>query len=261
MIMKRLRKQLSLLILPTLLFGGEYTAFAADFEAKLDWAGLYIVSFPLDGRIARVHVNAGDRVGKGALLVELNTEPIDISVKQYEAEMAARQPVLADAKRDFEHAQSLYEQTVLSDVELQRARHAFEKATAELTAARARLQYARWQKRQARVSAPWEAWVIERNVEPGQMLVAEQRARPVLILARAGQMTARAELPLSAIQALETGQPLTVLINNRAFSATVTATGMHTGTENAGSYMLEAVFDVDPKGSNRAGQAAVIRVP
>lgn len=259
--MKRLQKLLSMLILPTLLFGGARTANAGDFEAKLDWAGLHIVSFPLDGSIAHVHVNAGDRVGKGTLLVELNTEPIDIRINQYEAEMAARQPVLADAKRDFEHAQSLYEQTVLSDVELQRARHAFEKATAELAAAKARLQYARWQKKQARVSAPWNAWVVERNVEPGQMLVAEQRSRPVLMLAREGQMTARAVLPLSAIQALKTGQPLTVLIDNRTYSSTVATIGRHTGSDNAGSYMLETEFEIDPKDNYRAGQDAVIRVP
>ena len=259
--MHSLHRLLTLLMLPALLPGGLGTAFAGDFSAKLDWAGLHIVSFPLDGGIARVYVNVGDRVGKGALLVELNTEPIDIRIAQYQAEMAARRPVLADTRRDFEHAQSLYEQTVLSDVELQRARHAFEKATAELAAARARLQYALWQKRQASASAPWDAWVIERNVEPGQMLVAEHRSRPVLMLARAGQMTATAELPLSAIQELKTGQPLTVLINNRSYSSTVSAIGMRTDSDDAGSYMLEAVFETDPNERYRAGQDAVIRVP
>ena len=92
---------------------------AGDHDAVLDWSGLHIVSFPLDGGVTSVHVRAGDRVARGDKLVELNTEPIEIRIDQYEAELAARKPVLADAKRDFEHAKSLYEQTVLSDVELQ----------------------------------------------------------------------------------------------------------------------------------------------
>lgn len=244
------------------IFGCGIDAIAGDIEAELDWAGLHVVSFPMDGGIAHVHVRSGDRVSKGAKLVELNTEPIDISISRYEAEVAAGKPVLADARRDFEHAQSLYEQTVLSDVELQRARHAFEKASAELAAARARLDFAHWQKRQARVTALFDARIIERNVEPGQMLIAEQRSMPALLLARADLMTARAWLPLSVVQALETGQQLTVLVGNRPYTATLAAISMHAGSgDNAASYRVEAVFEVGPDDVYMAGQAAVIRLP
>ena len=235
---------------------------AGEIEAELDWADRHIVSFPLDGGVSRVHVRAGDRVRKGDKLVELNTEPIAIRVGQYQAEVAAGKPVLADAERDFEHAKSLYEQTVLSDVELQRAQHAYEKAAAELAAARARLEYALWQKRQAMATAPFDARVVARNVERGQMLVAEQRSRPLLVLARLDRMTARARLPLSAVQTLETGQALTVLVDNRAYPAIVSSLDMRTdAADRDGGYLLEAEFQLRPQDAFWAGQRAVIELP
>ena len=235
---------------------------AGDFDAVLEWSGIYVVNFPLDGGVANVYVRPGDRVSKGAKLVELNHAPLDIRISQYEAEVAASRPVLADAKREFEHAQSLYEQTVLSDVELQRAQLAYDKASAELAASRARLKYAQWQRDMASAEAPWDAWVVERSVEPGQMLVAEQRSKPLLVLAKTGVMAATAELPLSSVQALKTAQPAKVLIDNQQYSATVTSVGMHreTGAKD-GYYRLEVEFDVDPSNGLRAGQTATIRLP
>jgi macrolide-specific efflux system membrane fusion protein len=235
---------------------------AGDYDAVLDWAGIYVVNFPLDGGVTHVHVRPGDRVGKGAKLVELNPVPLDIRIKRFKAEVAASQPVLADAKRDFEHAQSLYEQTVLSDVELQRARHAYEKASAELAASRAQLEFALWRKGMASAAAPWDAWVVERNVEPGQMLVAEQRSKPLLVLAKAGVMAASTVLPLSSVKALQSGQAATVLIGDQQYAGNVVSLGMaaEAGTKQ-GSYRVVVEFEVAAKDVYRAGQAATIRLP
>jgi HlyD family secretion protein len=260
--MKRLQMtfvQLLALLIPGLT---AVAADAGDFDAVLEWSGIYVVNFPLDGGVANVYVRPGDRVSKGTKLVELNPAPLEIRISQYQAEVAASKPVLADAKREFEHARSLYEQAVLSDVELQRARHTYEKASAELSASRARLKYAQWQRDMASAVAPWDAWVVERSVEPGQMLVAEQRSKPLLVLAKTGVMAATAELPLSSVQTLETGQPAKVLIDNQQYAATVTSVGMHreTGAKD-GYYRLEVEFEVGPNTSLRAGQRAAISLP
>lgn len=235
---------------------------ATDIDAELGWAGLHTVNFPFDGGVIRVHVYPGDRVSKGEKLVELNQEPIEIKIRQYTAELDARAPVLADAKRDYEHAKSLYEQTVLSDVELQRSQHAYEKASAELAAARARLDYALWQRKQTVATAPFDARVVARKVEPGQMLVAEQRSRPLLVLARADRMTARALLPASSLRSLATGQPVKVLVEDAEFAATVISLGKRPdGADGSANYLLEAEFRPGPENLLRAGQAAKVRLP
>ena len=238
------------------------TAAAGDFQAVLDWTEKHVVSFPVNGLVERVHVRAGDRVTEGTALIELTTEPFDIRLRQFEAAVAAREPVLAEAKREYEQAGSLYEQTVLSDVELQRAQHAFEQARAELAEAKAALQLAHWLLDQTRAIAPWDAWVIQRNVEPGQVLVDEQRAAPLLVLAKDGEMTARALLPASEIRALRTGQQVSVLIDNSSRDADIISLGMQSeSVDGEPGYRLEARFYGNSGDGFRAGQAAVIRLP
>jgi RND family efflux transporter MFP subunit len=236
--------------------------YARDFDAVLSWAETHVVNFPLDGGIKQVHVRPGQRVRKGAKLVELDREPIAIRVRQYEAEVAARKPVLSDARRAFEQAQSLYEQTVLSDDELQRAQHAYDKASAELAASRARLDYARWQQKKAEMLAPWDAWIVQRNADPGQMLVAEQRSKPLLVLAKTGVMGATAVLPLTAIDSIKIGQTATVMIGEEIFPASVSSLAMQ-GDPQSGTvrYRLEVAFELAADDEFRAGQPATIRLP
>lgn len=238
------------------------TAHAVDFDAVLNWTEIYVVGFPLDGSVAQVHVRPGQRVSEGKTLIELDSEPITIRIKQFQAEVAADQTVLADAKREYEQAQSLYEQTVLADDELQRKLHAYERARAELTISNARLDYARWQLKKARVKAPWDAWVVQRFADPGQVVVAEQRSRPLLVLAKSGVMGAMADVPATHIDTIRIGQHATVLVDDKSFSAKVSTIAMQqAASEQDGHYRVQVVFDVASGEVFRAGQAATIRLP
>jgi RND family efflux transporter MFP subunit len=238
------------------------TATARDVQVVLDWADKHVVSFPVNGRVEQVHVRAGERVNRGARLVELDTAPFEISLRQFEAAVAAHEPVLAEAKREYEQAGSLYEQTVLSDVELQRTQHAYEQARAELAEAKAKRQLARWRLDQARAVAPWDAWVIQRSVEPGQVIVDEQRSTPLLVLAKDGVMTARALLPAATIRALHTGQQLGVLIGNKRRDSEIISLGMQPEiADGEPRYRLEVRFSATPDDGLRAGQAAMIQLP
>lgn len=250
-----------MVMLFVLVVGLPDTAAARDLQAVLDWAEQHVVCFEVNGLVEKVHVRAGERVSRGARLIELDTEPFEISFGQFEASVAAREPVLAEAKREYDQAGSLYEQTVLSDVELQRTQHAFEQARAELAQSKAALQLARWRLDRTRVLAPWGAWVIQRNVEPGQVLVDDQRSAPLLVLARDDIMTARAMLPAAAIQTLRIGQKVSVLIDGSRHDAEIISVGMQPETADGEPlYRLEARFSTVPDEGLRAGQSAVVQL-
>jgi hypothetical protein len=75
-------------------------------------------------------------------------------------------------------------------------------------------------------------------------------------------MIARAWLPPSALQSLETGQPVTVLVDNTPFAATLVSLGTRADTTGQDApYLLEAEFQPEPDSLFRAGQAARIRLP
>jgi RND family efflux transporter MFP subunit len=260
--MKRHDRVIVRLIALVVLGGLSAIALASDYQAVLDWADTYVVSFPVQGRVTQVYVSEGERINRGAQLIELDAQSFKIALGQFEAAVAAQEPVLAEAKREFEQAGSLYEQTVLSEVELQRKQHTFEQARAELAQANAALWLARWRLDQTRAVAPWDAWVIRRNVDPGQVLVDEQLSTPLLVLARDGLMAARTVLPAATISALRIGQRVKVVIGSASRDAAITNLGMqYEENGNAPGYRLEVRFTTTQNDGFRAGQSAVIQLP
>ena len=81
--MKRLQITFVQLVALLVLGATASAADAGDFDAVLEWSGIYVVNFPLDGGVTNVYVRTGDRVSKGTKLIELNPAPLDIRISQY----------------------------------------------------------------------------------------------------------------------------------------------------------------------------------
>ena len=145
------------------------------------------------GRLAKIHVNIGDRVEKGDLICQLDDEEFSQQLAQEKAQLEVSQANLADAKssldlakRDYSRATDLLEKSIASKTEV-------ETAHARLTAAEAKYQVAEAQikQRQAaynaarirlsytRILAEWQdnsgnRFVAERFVDEGAMLRANE---------------------------------------------------------------------------------------
>lgn len=230
-------------------------AVADELEAILEWSQLHVVGFEVDGSVIAMHARAGDRVSKGDKLIELNPEPAEIRVRQLSAELASRKPALADSRREYEHAQSLYEQTVLSDVELDKTRLAYDKAQADLASAQARLDMARWKLDKKTAYAPWDGIILERNIEVGDMLVNEQRSRRWMVLASTDRIAARATVPASTAAGIRTGNKVRVEAGGKSYDATIIEIE-HQAEAGIQSFSVLAEFAVTPADRLAAGMSA-----
>jgi HlyD family secretion protein len=145
------------------------------------------------GIVEFVGVKEGDRVTAGQVLVRLDSKLAQSAVDQAEANL--RQAELQDAstrldldeealelrKRNLERAQKLYEQGLLPKDQLEqreleyrsatrtveRARRSIESSQARITQAKAAVDQARTQLLHTSVRAPFDAFVIRRQVEVG----------------------------------------------------------------------------------------------
>jgi HlyD family secretion protein len=230
-------------------------AIADELEATLEWSHLHVVGFEVDGGVVAVHARAGDRVSKGGKLIELDPKPAEIRVRQFRAELASLKPALADSRREYEHAQSLYEQTVLSDVELDKTRLAFEKAQADIDRAQAQLDMARWKLDNKTAYAPWDGIVLERNIEVGDMLVDEQRSRRWMTLASTNMIAARTTVPAATAAAIRTGDKVRVAAGGKTYDATIIEIE-HRPEQDMQNFSLLAEFEITPADRVVAGMSA-----
>jgi RND family efflux transporter MFP subunit len=122
------------------------------------------------GKISRIYVQAGDRVAKGQLLAELETETIRLQLKQVEAGVAVAEASYADALRNKERMDRLIKESAVSEMQREKIQLAFDAASAQLEQARAGLNMARHALDVSLMKAPFAGVVASKNAEVGDVI-------------------------------------------------------------------------------------------
>lgn len=234
---------------------------AGELPAKLGWAELHYVSVPVEGFVNEVLVHVGQHVNKGDKLLQLNTTVLSADVDRARARVAALRPKLKDAERAYHDAQSLYEQTVLPEVELQKAKIAFDIATAKVNAAKAALVADKARLAQASQYAPWDGWVIERHVEHGQMIAGDFRSQPLIVMARADHMVAVSYATADACSHLAVGQAVKVRYQDKLYQGRVQSMALVPHSDSDKTYAVRVAFPVNSAVLHRPGESASVLLP
>lgn len=252
----------------TLLLGGLLgglpggVASAAELAGELVWARTAELSLPASGRVEKITVVPGAAVAAGEVILELDTRTAraqlaDARAAQREAELRR-----AEAQREWDRAKELYDRTVLSERELQLAEIGFAAADARHQAARAAAVAAEVDLDYTRLSAPFDAWVLDLYVAPGQAVVNQVQAMPLLRVVERGRMRLRATADAAQLAGLAPGTAATVQAGERRFEARIVRIGRETlGAERPARYAVEAEFEVPDDAPLRAGQAATLVLP
>lgn len=242
------------------LWAAATAALAADVAATLGWSQRVELSPRVSGIVREVGVNAGDKVKKGQLLLTLDATVYQAEVAEWRAAVAGRTEEAAEARRDLVRVQELYDRTVIATSELDQAKLRHGRAKAQLDGAQARLKAAQKNLADSQLRAPFEAVVVTRLAEPGQHVAVGLQPQPLLVLAKAGEMTARFKVSADQIGTLKPGQAVTVLVGKREYPASLRNLGLEPVKDKDGaSYEADAVFAV--MDLLRAGMAATVRLP
>lgn len=127
--------------------------------------------------IRKIHVNAGDQVKKGDILVELDDADLKARVDQASAALDQARQSHQLARTEFDRVEKLHKQNAAADIELNRARTALDKAESARQQAEHALQEAKTILGYATIEAPMAGTVIDKLAEegdtanPGQVLV------------------------------------------------------------------------------------------
>lgn len=237
-------------------------ALGAEVSARLDWTRHVTLSTQVSGTVVAVPAEVGERVRKGAPLVRLDQRDFKARLAKARADVAALAASRKEAARELERAKNLYDRTVLSDHELQLARIEDVKAQAKLQAARAALTQAQLDMEHSVVRAPYEALVLRRQAALGQTVISGLKSVPLVTVAEAGRMVARAGVGADQLARLKLGQRVSVSVDKHRYEGHISQLGLD---PLAGSspvrYTVEVEFALPPGLTLRAGQAASLELP
>lgn len=213
---------------------------ASEYDALVELGVDAVITVPVEGIVQTVEVVQGQQVKQGDVLLRLNPHTYQLRLKKAKAVLAAAEPVYRDALREKNDAKSLYEQTVLSEVELQAAMIAYDQADAKREQAEAELGLARWALGWTTVKAPFDAFITEVDVLPGQMIAGDNRSAILMRLAAAGKRVAIARLSRDDVVGIDIGSNARVKIGDKEYTATVSRIEM--GADKPDIFLLTATF-------------------
>ena len=228
-----------------------FCAQAVEVDATLDWANRQLAGFAVTGVVQTMTVAPGYIVKKNQVLAQLDLTPFKLHTKKQLALINGIKPRLFDAKQNFSQAQELYDRTVLSQVELQRAEVQYQGVEAEQAAARAEWELAIWQQQQAILRAPCECLVVNNQFLPGMVINHENQISTSIELVVPGLMNA--ELLLEKDLQLLLQQSVEVNVAGKKYPAKVIALQVANGKRVA-----RVQFKYDASQKLYAGQQAKV---
>ena len=162
------------------------------------------LAFQAGGKIIARHVNLGDRVSAGQVLMEL--DPKDIA-QSYTAAQAAYQSALSNynlAKENYARYSALYEKNAVSAMARDQYRTQFEAAEAALKSARAQMNASQNQMDYTKLKADHDGTVASIAAEIGQVVGA---GTPVVTVVQDGSREIQIFVPENRLGQIRPGQP------------------------------------------------------
>ena len=150
-----------------------------------------IITSEVSAIVDVVHRDVGADVSKGELLIELNAASARHNLAQAEASLAAIDAQIVEARSRLAKAQDLLEKNFISDEELISRRANLMVLEANRKGALAAVSQANLDLRRTRISAPFDAAVVDRQAQVGSLA---QPGSPLITLVQTDRREVDVEL-------------------------------------------------------------------
>lgn len=214
-----------LLLTPLLLA----SAPAAAFDCLLEPRQMVELRSPVEGLIDKVHVERGGVVRKGQVVVELNTtvERATLALATHRAEMSGRLESARNrvvfSKAKMARAAQLVNDSFISTQARDEAHTELRLAESELKDAEENQQQAQLEMRRAAelveqrlLRSPFDGYVVDRLLNPGDLAESGTGRRPLLKIAQLDPLRVEVVLPQSAYGRITAGSVAQVSVEGQA---------------------------------------------
>jgi RND family efflux transporter MFP subunit len=193
------------------------------------------------GYVTDVHVNVGDEVQKGQLLVSINNTDLQAKRAQVDAGITEAKAAFNNAQKDYNRFQNLLADNSASQKEMDDITANFEMAKARLESAKQMKNEVNAQLAYSNITAPFSGTITSKSVKTGDMA---NPGMPLIGIEVPGNFEVIAMVPETEISEIKTGTAVDVLVKsiNKTIKGKVTevsTSAKHTG----GQYLVKISLD------------------
>jgi RND family efflux transporter MFP subunit len=226
---------------------------AQRFSGSVEAARRSSLGFELGGELAEVLVDEGATVAAGAVLARLDTARLRAARAEAAAALAQARAQTDLAAATLARIEDALEFDGVSVQEVDEASERAQRTEAAATAAEARLRRIDIDLAKSELRAPYDAAVVRRFVDEGQVLGAGQ---PVLEVQEAAALEVRLAVSGEVVDSLAEGTRVELDIGGRAATATVAAV---IARRDLRTRAIEVILELEPGAPARVGDIAELR--
>ena len=168
------------------------------------------------GEVLELHVETGDSVTAGELLVRIDPRTVRNRLAQAEAELKAAQSRQSISESQMERAESLVKQGTFTEADYELAALELANAEAQVVSSRVEVENARIAVDDTEIRAPVSGTIIEKPVEKGQVISSPTQdvggGTSLMKMADLGAVQVRALIDETDIGKVRTGMNATVTV-------------------------------------------------
>lgn len=222
---------------------GEIVAYISTFE-RLEAERWVDVVARTAGMATDLHIEEGDSVAAGDILLQLDKDQLTLHLKQVEV-------ALEQARATFERTKTLFERNLVSAEEYDSAKHQLQNNQLALEEAQLNLTY-------ADIRAPIAGMVMQRSVEVGDMV---QNNQQVLAIADLNPLLVSMRIPEKRIHQVRPGQEARLFIDALPGQSFVGEVRMINPGVDPQSGTVKVTLEVPPgQGALKPGMFAQVQI-
>ncbi len=204
-------------------------------SGKIQAANSADLSTRMMGYVNKVHVNVGDKVRKGQLLVSINNTDLQAKRAQVNAGITEATAAFNNAQKDYNRFKNLFADKSASQKEMDDMTANFEMAKARLESAKQMKNEVNAQFTYSNITAPFNGTITSKNVEAGNMA---NPGVPLISIETPGHFEVMAMVPESEISEIKKGTTVDVLVKSINQTIKGKVTEVSTSAKNTGGQYL-----------------------
>ena len=168
------------------------------------------------GYVTKVHVQVGQKVGAGQLLVSINNTDLQAKKAQVDASILQATAGFNNAKKDYDRFMNLFKQQSASQKELDDMTARYEMAKAGLEGARQMRNEVLAQFSYSNIKAPFSGVIVEKNINTNEWL---NQGSQIATIVNTQEIEIIFNLPITFIGGLKSGDLYDIDISNQIIKA------------------------------------------